>query len=204
MKKKFLSLMMAAAVVATTSVSAFADEVVKQDGGTVDVKITGTVNDEQDTPPQGTISVTIPTALAFTVNNKGDVGGMSLNVKNDGTEDVEIYACQFSDGNGQTGIDVVKNMESREGKKTNEVALNLQGNSGAVRFASNGNEIYDAKNLTQAVAKEVGVKISTLGKLGGQNTDTIELTGTAGKVATGVTAVREQFTVKLRVKKKAA
>ena len=204
MKKKFLSLMMAAAVVATTSVSAFADEVVKQDGGTVDVKITGTVNDENNTPPQGTISVTIPTALAFTVNNEGKVEGMSLNIKNDGTEEVEIYACQFSDGNGQTGINVVKSMETRDGKKTNEVALNLEGNAGAVRFASNGNEIYDAKSLERAVAKEVGVKISTLGKLGGHNTDTIELTGTAGKDATDVTAVREQFTVKLKVKKKTA
>ena len=205
MKKKFLSLMMAAAVVATTSVSAFADEVVKQDGGTVDVKITGTVNDEHDTPPQGTISVTIPTALAFTVNKEGVVGGMSLNIKNNGTEDVEIYACQFSDGNGEAGINVVKNIESREGKKTNEVALNLEGNAGAVRFASNG-EIYDAKKLEQAVDTDTedGVKISTLGKLGGQNTDTIELTGTAGKDATNVTAVREQFTVKLKVKKKIA
>ena len=200
MKKKFLSLMMAAAVVATTSVSAFADEVVKQDGGTVDVKITGTVNDESNTPPQGTISVTIPTALAFTVDNKGVVGGMSLNIKNNGTEDVEIYACQFSDGNGEDGINVVQSMTNRESEKTNKVALNLEGNAGAVRFASNG-KIYDAKKLTEAVETEDGVKISTLGKLGGNNTDTIELTGTAGKNASGVTAVREQFTVKLKVKK---
>ncbi len=204
MKKKFLSLMMAAAVVATTSVSAFADEVVKQDGGTVDVTITGTVNDQNNTPPQGTISVTIPTALAFTVNNKGDVTGMSLNIKNNGTEDVEIYACQFNDGNGQTGIEVVNNIATRESEKTNKVALNLEGNAGAVRFASNGNKIYDAKDLTQEVTTKDGVKIATLGKLGDQNTGTIELTGNAGKSATDVTAVREQFTVKLKVKKKIA
>ena len=203
MKKKFLSLMMAAAVVATTSVNAFAEEV-RTNGGTVDVTITGSVNGPGDTAPEGTISVTIPTALAFTVNNNGDVKGMSLNIKNNGTEDVEIYACEFSDGNGQKGIEVVNDIETRDSVKTNKVALNLEGNAGAVRFASDGNKIYDAKNLTQEVRKEVGVKIATLDKLGEQNTGTIELTGNAGKDATGVTAVREQFTVKLKVKKKIA
>ena len=203
MKKKFLSLMMVAAVVATTSVSAFAAEV-KKDVGSVDVTITGSVNGPGDTAPEGTISVTIPTALAFTVNNNGDVGGMSLNIKNDGTEDVEIYACEFSDGNGQKGIEVVKDIQTRESEKTNKVALKLEGNAGAVRFASDGNKIYDAKNLTQEVRKEVGVKIATLDKLGGQNTGTIDLTGTAGKDKTDVAAVREQFTVKLKVKKKTA
>ncbi|WP_302637442.1 hypothetical protein, partial [Clostridium sp. CAG:221] len=107
MKKKFLSLMMAAAVVATTSVSAFAAEV-KTDGDSVDVKITGAVNGPGDTAPEGTISVTIPTTLAFTVNNKGEVKGTSLDVKNNGTADVEIYAYQFVDGNGATGIEVIK------------------------------------------------------------------------------------------------
>ena len=201
MKKKFLSLMMAAAVVATTSVNAFAAEVIRKDGGSVDVTITGSVNGQGDAAPEGTISVTIPTALAFTVNNNGDVKGMSLNIKNNGTEDVEIYACEFSDGNGQKGIEVVNDIETRDSVKTNKVALNLEGNAGAVRFASDGNKIYDAKNLTQEVRKEVGVKIATLDKLGEQNTGTIELTGNAGKDANGVTAVREQFTLKLRVKK---
>ena len=172
--------------------------------GIHEIKITGSVNGPNDTPPEGTISVTIPTALAFTVNNNGDVKGMSLNIKNNGTEDVEIYACEFSDGNGQKGIEVVNDIETRDSEKTNKVALNLEGNAGAVRFASNGNKIYDAKDLTQAVTKEVGVKIATLDKLGEQNTGTIELTGNAGKDATGVTAVREQFTVKLKVKKKIA
>lgn len=201
MKKKFLSLMMAAAVVATTSVSAFAAEV-KTDGGSVNVTITGSVNDENNKAPEGTISVTIPTALAFTVNNAGEVGGTSLKVENTGTEDVEIYAYEFVDANGTAGINVVKSHANRTNEETKKVVLSLTGNKGAVGFVSDGNKIYDVKNPTQEVsASSDGVKISSLGKLGEQNTDTIELSGTAGQNKAGATAVREQFTVKLKVKK---
>ena len=212
MKKKFLSLMMAAAVVATTSVNAFAlsSETVNKDGGEVNVTITGSVNDKDDNPPQGTISVTIPTALAFTVNNKGEVGGTSLNVENNGTEDVEIYAYQFIDGDGASGIEVVKDtLGDIDSKKTNKVVLNLSGNAGTAGFVSNesGNEkgVYNAKKPTENVTSSDGVKIASLGKIGGQDTSTtINLTGKAGKDKNDVAAVREQFTVKLKVKKKTA
>ena len=202
MKKKFLSLMMAAAVVATTSVSAFAAEVIRKDGGSVDVTITGSVNGEHDAAPEGTISVTIPTALAFTVNNKGEVGGTVLNIENNGTEDVEIYAYQFVDKNGTDGIEVVK--EASDSEKTSKVVLNLEGNEGTAGFVSNGNKIYDAKDSLKSDAPSTGVKIASLGKLGERNTGTIELTGTAGKSLEDITALREQFTVKLKVKKKTA
>lgn len=203
MKKKFLSLMMAAAVVATTSVSAFAEEV-RTNEGSVDVTITGSVNGPNDTPPEGTISVTIPTALAFTVYNNGEVGGTNLDIKNNGTEDVEIYAYQFIDKNGQTGIDVVRDIadSNRDNTKRNNVVLNLTGNEGAAGFVSEGNKIYDAKKASADVQSNTdGVKIASLSKLGGQNTGVIKLTGKAGRQAEGSTAVTEQFTVKLKVKK---
>ena len=207
MKKKFLSLMMAAAVVATTSVSAFAAEV-KKDGDSVDVTITGSVNGPDNKAPEGTISVTIPTALAFTVNNNGEVGGTNLDIQNNGTEDVEIYAYKFIDGNGQEGINVVKNISNnRETVKTNNVILKLTGNEGSVGFLSsgNGNGIYDAKNSSQEVSASTGeIKIASLSKLGGQNKGTIKLTGTAGKDTNETTALTEEFTVKLKVKKKTA
>ena len=178
--------------------------------GIHEIKITGSVNGENDKAPEGTISVTIPTALAFTVNNAGKVTGTSLDIKNNGTEDVEIYAYQFIDGDGETGIEVVKDTSGDiAGKKTNKVVLNLSGNAGTAGFVSNesGNEkgIYNAKKPSEAVSTDDGVKIASLGKIGGQDTSTtIKLTGKAGQNATDVTAVREQFTVKLKVKKKIA
>ncbi|WP_302638029.1 hypothetical protein, partial [Clostridium sp. CAG:221] len=154
---------------------------------------------------EGTISVTIPTALAFTVNNKGVVKGTSLDIKNNGTADVEIYAYQFVDGNGATGIEVIKDRTDIGTKKTNKVVLNLEGNAGTAGLVSskNGNGIYDATNpLQQDLVTSDGVKIASLGKIGGQNTSTtINLTGIAGGDADDTTAITEQFTLKLRVKK---
>ena len=71
MKKKFLSLMMAAAVVATTSVSAFAqDKVINgldTQEHTTDVTITGKVLDQNNNEPAGNFNITVPTSAAFTV-----------------------------------------------------------------------------------------------------------------------------------------
>ena len=169
--------------------------------GIHEIKITGIVNDENDKAPEGTISVTIPTTLAFTVNNEGEVAGTSLDVENNGTQRVEIYAYQFIDGNGIAGINVVKQMQDRTNEKTNKVVLNISGNEGTAGFVSYGNEIYDAKNPLKSVLTNDGVKIASLGKIGEQNTGRIELTGAAGKDKSGATALREQFTLKLRVKK---
>ena len=88
MKKKFLSLMMAAAVVATTSVSAFADETVTKDGSKVNVTVTGSVNNNLDVAPAGTLNVTVPTALTFSVNSSGDLTGSEIVVTNRGTEKI--------------------------------------------------------------------------------------------------------------------
>lgn len=203
MKKKFLSLMMAAAMVATTSVSAFAssDATVSKDGGEVKVTITGSVNDHENNPPEGTISVTIPTALAFTVNNEGDFDGTSLNVVNNGTEKVDVYAYQFVDGNGEKGIEVAK--EVRDDEKRSKVVLSLSGDEGEAGFASASNVlngIYNFSNPEGAVESD-GIKIASVDKLGGQNTAKLQLNGHSGKDDSEAKAVREEFTLKLKVKK---
>ena len=205
MKKKFLSLMMAAAMVATTSVSAFAssDATVTKDEGEVKVTITGSVNDQDDNPPEGTINVTIPTALAFTVNNKGDFEGTSLNVVNNGTEKVDVYAYQFVDGNGEKGINVAK--EVRDDEKRNKVVLSLSGDEGEAGFASVNsahvlNGIYNFSNPEGDVGSD-GIKIASVEKLGGQNKAKLQLNGHSGKSDSETKAVREEFTLKLKVKK---
>ena len=77
MKKKFLSLMMAAAVVATTSVSAFAQDRVIEGADTTEQKaeidITGQVLGDHGEVPAGTFNVSIPTTAAFTVNEKSNL-----------------------------------------------------------------------------------------------------------------------------------
>lgn len=209
MKKKFLSLMMAAAMVATTSVSAFASSTtVNADGGEVTVTVTGNINDEGNRPPEGTISVTIPTALAFTVDNQGDLKGSNLTVVNNGTEKVDIYAYEFIDKDGGTGIEVADSVADSE--KRSKVTLTVSGERGAAKLLSAGKTKGVSNAADNSDGGTTGVKIATLNKYGEpQNEGTITLSGKAGK-NTGSSSgtidkpIREEFTLRLKVKKASA
>ena len=84
MKKKLLSLVLAGAMVASTSVSAFAaDTVINTNEGTANVTISGAVEGNNGEAPSGTISVSIPTALSFSVNKDGEVSGGNIIINNE-------------------------------------------------------------------------------------------------------------------------
>ena len=143
MKKKFLSLMMAAAVVATTSVSAFAADssvetpttpnVTTQDDkdGSADVTITGNIADEQGNMPAASFKVTVPTAASFTVTKNGFYGP-KLEVKNAGSQEIEVYAQRFTrvdEGSGQIQTVAEQTIKGEAGKKVprSNVSLKLEG-----------------------------------------------------------------------------
>ena len=201
MKKKFLSLMMAAAVVATTSVSAFADETVNKDGGQVNVTVTGSVNNNQDIAPAGTLNVTVPTALTFSVDKTGVLTGSDIVVTNRGTEEVDVFVYQFIDSSPTKGI-IVKNDVQNEEERSN-VSLEINGDQATAYLSSAAGS---NRGVSGDVITDDGVKISTVGT-GNQNTGTLELRGRAGKAAlTGSGAqdgMSEKFTLKLKIKKAA-
>ena len=100
MKKKLLSLLMAGAVVAGSTVPAFAQN---QTVGGLDsaevnanVTVTGTVHNLQGNAPAGRIEVEIPTALSFTVDNQGRLTAGSFNITNrsQGAIDVKVGSFQ--------------------------------------------------------------------------------------------------------------
>lgn len=202
MKKKFLSLMMAAAVVATTSVSAFADETVTQDGGEVNVTVTGSVNNNQDAAPAGTLSVTVPTALTFSVNSSGKLTGSKIVITNRGTEKVDVFAYQFVDSSPETGI-VVKQSLTGSGEKRSEVTLALEGNEATANLSSTPGL---NKGIYGTGVNNDGLKIAVVGT-GSQNSETLTLSGTAGKDqlinSEATEGVSERFTLRLKIKKAA-
>lgn len=138
MKKKFLSLMMAAAVVATTSVSAFADtneQVYDITSETKDhkVEITGNVTDSENNKVPGTISVTVPTAISFTVDKNGEIAAAEIKIKNTSDNKVEVIAKEFTDTTTATGIVIVKDKELDNKIAENDatkrhISLTLTGN----------------------------------------------------------------------------
>lgn len=204
MKKKFLSLMMAAAMVATTSVSAFASETetVTENESTVEVKVNGIVNDNSNNAPAGTLSVTVPTALSFTVDNQKKFTGSNIKVVNNGTQAVDILAYQFIDTTPTTGIVIKNNLDDLD--KRSDVRLKLNGNEGTAYFNSEENNGTNKGIYNEAKEPQLnGFKIS---KIEGNNKDTLYLEGDVGSEATldgsaGKNGINEKFTLRLKIRK---
>ena len=218
MKKKFLSLMMAAAVVATTSVSAFADTTI--DGVTypdtfnvdglddtdarANVNITGSVTDEEGNMPATSFKVTVPTAASFTVNQTGFIG-TDLEIKNEGSQEIEVYAQSFSRAAGGTGtINLVKesDLTTQSSKTRADVALRLEGqgeNKAYLNAGVNGSGVYEAPELVTPAKK--GVKLLSLpaGDKKAQKAK-ISLRGSAGTASVDKVA-SNNFQLTLRIKK---
>lgn len=209
MKKKFLSLMMAAAVVATTSVSAFADDYswsdkIEQD---VNVNITGDVADNSGHTVSGTLSISVPTATTFTVREDGTVISSPITVQNRGTQAVDVYAYKFADSTPDTGdgITVVdgEELESGTTTKRSTVSLRLNGTSGNAYLKSEAvkDGIYgvykDSKCEQQAT--DTGVKLVSVD---GNKTGTITLIGaTKNGLTSPDNPVQDKFVLTLKFKK---
>lgn len=201
MKKKFLSLMMAAAVVATTSVSAFAAETnVTTEGGTAKVRIEGNVQDNSGQVNPGTLSVTVPTAATFTVTREGELQGTKITVNNTGTQGVDVYAHAFMDTTPNNKITVKKESELGSLDRTN-VSLYIQGSSGTAYLSSTSgskeNGIYEDEEHNTV---SDGIKLATIEQ---QREEELRLEGKAGKAESQSVAkpVSDNFTLVLKIKK---
>ena len=210
MKKKFLSLMMAAAVVATTSVSAFAEDRVLNNEGNVDVTITGKVMDDEGHEPAGTFKVTVPTTATFMVTQDGVLEGTKINVKNDGDQNIDVYAEQFKDLTKEDGAGITVVQESAlKDKKRTYVSLSLQGKAGNVYLKTengSGKGLYKNMALSEAASQEEDLKLTSVAP---GHTEGLTLQGRAGeKNKTNdqengkvEEAVSNNFTLTLKIKK---
>ena len=210
MKKKFLSLMMAAAVVATTSVSAFAANVTDSDEGEAqtDVKITGNVQDADGHDAAGTFKVTVPTTASFTVTNEGVFLGTELEILNEGSQNIDVYAYKFVDESGSGKINVVKESVVTNGqsdKQRTEVSMKLtSGGNVAHLRTDNAGGVYESDDAGVA-ASGTGIKLLNL-KSGTELSPTkgkIKLEGKAGqkREINGDKAVSDDFVLTLKIKK---
>ena len=213
MKKKFLSLMMAAAVVATTSVSAFAaDKVIDSaddQAAQSDVKITGKVQDENGKDPVGTFKVTIPTATNFTVTKEGTIISPNLDIKNAGSQEIEVYAYRFVDVSSDGKINIVDQQTFADSITTTDnstVALKLTSSIGnGVAYLSSDSSkggVYKNSNLTQVESGDLGVKLLTLSNGTEQNPTTgqIRFEGVGGQQAVHE-PISDNFKLTLKIKK---
>lgn len=206
MKKKLLSLMMATAMVATTSVGAFAkdydfDESISQEA---EVQITGDVQDDLGNVLPGTISVSVPTAAQFTVNDKGQVLGTSISVENRGNIPVDVSVERFVDTTGAGNqITVVGNNEVTNNPNQVErtkVALNLSGTLGTVYLSSTPGTSEGVYSNQDATLEASASQKKILNVVAG-GTGKVILSGDAGKQPGLSTPVRDTFTLTLKIAK---
>ena len=108
MKKKLLSLLMAGAVVAGSTVPAFASTTQTVDGldsATLDapVKVTGVVHDQNGSAPSGRLQVEVPTALSFTVDSQGRLNAASFTITNKSQAAINLNVGSFQETKRGTG-----------------------------------------------------------------------------------------------------
>ena len=209
MKKKFLSLMMAAAVVATTSVSAFAQDKlidnVDTSSPTTDVQITGSVTSQTGEMPESTFKVTVPTTATFSVDKSGGFTAPTLTVKNEGAQKVDVYAYSFKDNSGAGKINILSPsaFQTESNAKRSDVKISLRGQFGDIVHLSSTNE--HGVNTSESFSETRGDDGFRLLQLeastdGTAKTGTISLDGTAGTGATEG-AISDTFVLTLKIKK---
>lgn len=213
MKKKLLSLVLAGAMVASTSVSAFAatpstttgkTEISSQeDEKNVDVSITGNVLDNKGNAMPGTIKVTVPTATTFNVTKEGQLNSAAMTITNEGDEQISVVVSRFEDSNGSDKIEVVKKTafgDDKSQRPRKQIWLRLTGGNEVVSFGSaNRGEVYSVTNGSDgdvAADKEIGKirpgEYMTLGLEGGGGTQD----------SNGDTeAIQDEFKLVLKIKR---
>lgn len=210
MKKKLLSLVLAGAMVASTSVSAFAatDKEVIVGNGEVDhkVTVTGNVTNGSDHVLPGTISVTIPTAVSFRVNKDGNVDSADINITSDSDESVDVIAYKFIDPSTDANITVVPEDElsNKNNEETNRyVSLSIKGGSQNVALKSGGattgilkgdgsEYLLTDKPVIGTVTKGNSLSLRIEGKAA---------QGTSGRYQAPSNPIREDFQLMLKIQK---
>lgn len=197
MKKKLLSLVLAGAMVASTSVSAFAATpaatttekktiLENEDEKDVNVTVKGDILDDRGNAQQGTISVTVPTAVNFTVTKDGRLASGDMVITNHSSEKLKVSVKQFSDANGEKDINIVKKSQFDSGSNSisrKQIWLSLVGEGVSVGFESQeSGKMYNLADEDEEISlsKEIG-KIDGSGELrlslqGGGGTQTGSLT----------------------------
>lgn len=141
MKKKLLSLVLAGAMVASTSVSAFADDASHEIQSTtekkVQIPIEGNISANNGSVLPSTVTVTVPTSANFAVDPQGNLTSATMTIRNSGDTAVSVIASEFIDSNGANGINIVK--EESLGSDRKNVALKITGGSKEVILTSDAN-----------------------------------------------------------------
>jgi len=166
------------------------------------ISITGNVLNDKGEMPSGTFQVVVPTTASFTVDKDGKFIGTTITIRNQGYQNIDVYAYRFIDVDKTAGINVKAKSEITERASRSDITLNIQGNRNTAYFKtedsnSTNSGIYEDSELITS-ANNDGIKISAISA---NSKDTLTLHGEAGKNSNIDTAVSNTFTLMLKIKK---
>lgn len=210
MKKKFLGLALAAAVALPATTAYAADdtqsiEMGKNETKNVRVPVSGSIRNKQGQAPEGRIEVELPTKMAFTVDEEGNLPRTTYTIQNRSKDiSIDVSVASFSGGSTATegGSDGIKLHPSntvtghREDRYRNEIELKLTNED-------------NSKNIDLGNFKTLDETQKQLATVDSGETNSIVLSGVAGTKestdvgATGVDSkgANEEFNLVFSIKK---
>lgn len=166
------------------------------------ISIRGNVLNDKGEMPSGTFQVVVPTTASFTVDEKGQFLTIPFTIKNEGYQNIDVYAYKFIDVDRSEGINVKSKLEISEQSSRSDITLNLQGNRNTAYFKtedsnSTNSGIYENLDLTTPASSD-GIKIL---EIASNSEGKLTLHGEAGKKSNIDTAISNRFTLILKIKK---
>ena len=98
------------------------------------ISITGNVLNDKGEMPSGTFQVVVPTTASFTVDKDGNFIGTTITIRNQGHQNIDVYAYKFIDVDGSEGINVKPKSEVTEQSSRSNVEMNILGNNSTAYF----------------------------------------------------------------------
>ena len=215
MKKKLLSLVLAGAMVASTSVSAFADTdrtTLTVENGTVEHQVTvrGDVQNTSGDILPSTISVTVPTAVSFTIDKKGNIDSANINITSNSDEKVDVIAYKFVDPSTNSKITVVSpgelsSQHDDQSSTNRRVSLSITGGTKEV-------DLKSANGSTSGILKDDGsseyelTDAPVIGTVTKGNELNLKIGGNAavndaGEYKAPTEPIKDEFKLTLKIKK---
>lgn len=169
------------------------------------ISTSGIIKSDAGETPKKTISVSIPTSIAFTVNKDAEFIGANINITNNGEVPVDISAIKFIDYNIDEGIKLITTTDVRTSATTkntesvryrrNEINLYLEGNLKKVYLG-------DEKIVSQLGEQEASEAEKKIAKVLANSSTTLTLNGVAGQNQLEVNKpIKDTFRLTLRIKK---
>lgn len=170
------------------------------------IKTEGRIKSDAGETPKKTISVSIPTSIAFTVNKDAEFIGANINITNNGEVPVDISVKEFLDYNGDDGIKLIISNRVKDENTISKTTINSNYKRNEINLYLEGNlkRVYlgHRKIISQLGEQEASEAQKKIAKVLSNSSTTLTLNGVAGQNPLEVNKpIKDTFRLTLRIKK---